>query len=381
MLDASNPVETRFFHHKKPFPLRCGRELPEFTLAYETWGKLNADRSNAILVFHAKTGSQHVAGFNPAVPGLFVSWNEECQVGWWDGFVGSGKAFDTNKYFVICANYLGGCYGSTGPSSINPKTGTPYGSRFPMLELSDIVDSQVCLLDHLSISKLHAIGGASIGGLMSIDFAARHSARLCRLVLLATGASLTPLQRILNFEQIMAIESDPSFQGGDYYPSLGPERGLALARMIAHKTFISLEALGERSRKEVVVPSEHVGTYVLNSPYESYMIHQGRKFPARFDANSYMLILQAWQHFDLDKSTGSKSVQDALRGLVDIPALLFSIDSDVCFYPEEQDELDRLMRLAGVQVQKMQVHSPKGHDSFLTQPELYEKAIAAHLAA
>lgn len=349
--------------------------MPEFTLAYETWGELNADRSNAILVFHAKTGSQHAAGINEGVPGISVQWNEECRAGWWDGFIGPGKALDTDKHFVVCANYLGGCYGSTGHASTNPSTGKPYGSQFPPIEFADIVESQLRLLDHLGIAKLHAAAGASIGGLLSLSLATRSPERVSRLVLLATGLAVTPLQRILNFEQITAIESDPDFQGGDYYPGKGPIKGLRLARMIAHKTFISLEALAERSRQEVVIPSEHVGNYVLSSPFESYMLHQGKKFPERFDANTYLLIMQAWQHFDLAVSAGTKSIDQALRRCAGMPIVLFSIDSDVCFYPDEQDFLFQCLQSAGAKVEKIAVHSRKGHDSFLTEPELYEGKI------
>jgi homoserine O-acetyltransferase len=381
MPEPAPTTATRFFEYKKPFALRAGGSLPGFTLAYETWGEPDPQRSNAILVFHAKTGSQHAAGSNPSVPGLRVQWTDECQAGWWDGFIGPGKAFDTDKYFVICANYLGGCYGSTGPASIDPSTGAPYGSRFPAVEFPDIVESQLLLLDHLGIKKLHAIGGASIGGLMALDLAVRHPQRAGRLALLATGSKVATLQRILNFEQITAIEGDADYLGGDYYPGAGPVRGLCLARMIAHKTFISLETLGIRSRAEVVIPSEHVGNYVLTSPYESYMLHQGKKFPARFDANTYLLIMQAWQRFDLAHAAGCGSVPEALRRCAGLPALLFSIDSDVCFYPEEQAELAMQLREAGVTVEKIPVSSHKGHDSFLLEPELYEAAIKRFLAA
>lgn len=372
-------AETRFFHHKKPLSLCCGKSLPEFTLAYETWGELNADRSNAILVFHAKTGSQHAAGINKSVPGLGVQWNEECQTGWWDGFIGPGKAFDTRNHYIICANFLGGCYGSTGPASTNPATGKPYGSEFPIIEFSDIVESQLLLLQHLGIGKLHAAAGASIGGLLALSLATRHPGSASRLVLLATGLSVTPLQRILNFEQITAIESDPDFQGGNYYPGKGPLKGLQLARMIAHKTFISLEALAERSRQEVVIPSEHVGNYILSSPFESYMLHQGKKFPERFDANTYLLIMQAWQHFGLAASAGTKTIPQALARLAALPVVLFSIDSDVCFYPEEQDLLFQSLTSAGAKVEKIAVHSRKGHDSFLIDPDLYTPKIQEFL--
>jgi homoserine O-acetyltransferase len=297
------PVDTQLFTFgspEDPFTLRSGGQLTEVTVAYETYGELNADRSNAVLLFHALTGSQHAAGLNTDGPeGLDVMWNDECRTGWWDPFIGPGRALDTDRFFVICANYLGGCYGTTGPSSIDPATGEPYGSTFPQVAFCDTVDTQVRLLTHLGINKLHAVVGGSTGGLMVLSLATRYPDLADIVVPIAAGTKTTALQKIHNFEQISAIENDPSFWNGDYYGLERPDRGLMLARMIGHKTFVSLAAMEERARKEVITRSEGPGTYTISDAIESYMWHQGTKFIERFDANSYLRLMEAWQTFDL----------------------------------------------------------------------------------
>lgn len=375
-------VETQFIPFgspDKPIRFPSGAVLPGFQLAYQTWGKLSPKKDNAILIFHAMTGSQHAAGFNPSVPTVGNRWNDECQIGWWDDFIGPGKIFDTNIFFIICANHLGGCYGSTGPSSLDPRTGIPYGSSFPSLTVSDIVDSQVLLLQELGISHLHAAVGGSIGGLMVLDLAVRYPHLLSLAIPIACGPRLTALQCVHNFEQIYAIESDPDFFGGDYYPRQGPIRGLALARMIAHKTFVSLEHIKTRALNEIRLPSDHAGHYTLTSNIESYMLHQGLKFVARFDANSYLHILAAWQRFDLVAATKAKSLDEVFRPCKNIRFLLYSIDTDVCFYPEEQTELADLLHAANAPTSLVPIHSTKGHDSFLLEPHLYEPSLRTAL--
>jgi len=226
-------IETKFFEYDS-LTLRTGETLRPVTLAYETYGTLNKAGDNAILLFHALTGSQHAAGFNPEVPGVGERWNSECQTGWWDDFIGSGKALDTDRVFVVCANYIGSCYGSTGPSSINPANGKPYGGNFPHIQFSDIVDSQLPLLDHFGIKKLHAVVGASLGGNLTLNFAVRYPERVTRVIPIACGLASSILTRAHNLEQILAIENDPNFCDGNYYDGVPPVRGLALARMISH---------------------------------------------------------------------------------------------------------------------------------------------------
>lgn len=367
-------VKTQFFEFddpKRPLKLRVGAKLTKFTLAYEMYGRMNADRSNVILVFHAMTGSQHAAGMNTNVPELDGRWTSENHEGWWDGFIGPGKALDTRKFCVLCANYLGGCYGSTGPTSMNPETGKPWGPAFPVLRMSDIVESQMRLLDHLGVKQLHAVVGASLGGFLCQLLATKHPERVRIVVPIGTGMKTTIYQRIINFEQVTAIEADPHFRGGDYYDGERPDTGLALARRIAHKTFVSLDTLRERARNEVVSHKPPHGWYEMNHPVESYMLRQGEKFVHRFDANTYLRILDAWQWFDLASEAGGKDLPSLYSRCRKQEWLVFSIDSDLMFFPEEQDKLVATLKKAGVPVVWMTAHSDKGHDSFLVEPRLY----------
>jgi homoserine O-acetyltransferase len=360
--------------------LASGETLPEVTLAYEIYGELNRDRSNAVLVFHALTGSQHAAGFNRSVPGVQERWTDECQTGWWDDFIGPGRALDTEQFAVICVNYLGGCYGSTGPASMNPASGRPYGSAFPEVGFSDIVDSQVALLDELGIERLHAVTGASVGGVMALSLATRHPARVGTVIPIAAGLQVTPLQLIHNFEQINAIVDDDGFAGGDYYHGPGPVRGLALARMIGHKTFVSLQAMEERARNEVV-GNEFAGPIRIRNPLESYMWHQGQKFVARFDANTYLRLMQAWQTSDLPGEAGASSYPELFQPCRHQRYMVFSIDSDVCYYPEDQRQLVAVLKQAGIATRHITIHSDKGHDAFLLEPELFEPHLVQTLQA
>jgi len=374
MTRSIGKVTTQFFEFnnpKKPLRLRVGGKLARFTLAYEMYGRMNADRSNVILVFHAMTGTQHAAGTNRHLPGLDDRWTEELHEGWWNAFIGPGKALDTRKFCVVCANYLGGCYGSTGPASINPQTGKPWGPAFPVLRMIDIVESQMKLLDSLGVKTLHAVMGASTGGFLSLLTAARYPDRVKIVVPVGTGVETTIYQRILNFEQITAIESDPNFKGGDYYDGPRPDTGLALARRIAHKTFVSPDTLRERARGEVVSHKPPHGWYEMNHPVESYMLHQGLKFVRRFDANTYLRIVDAWQWFDLVAEAGAKDFHDLFERCQQQEFLVFSIDSDVSFHPQEQSKLVHLLKRARVPVMWITVHSEKGHDSFLLEPRLF----------
>jgi len=376
----SAQVETRFFTFADggdpPLELQSGERLGPLTVAYEQYGELSPARDNAILLFHALSGSQHASGSNPSVPGVGEWWTDECQAGWWDGFIGPGKALDTDRFCVICANFLGGCYGSTGPASIRVDTGKPYGSSFPRVTFSDIVDTQVRLLDHLGIQRLRAVIGASVGGMMCVDLATRYPDRVRIVIPIASGLQVTPLQRLHNFEQIYAIERDPNFRGGDYYDGPFPEDGLALARMIGHKTFVSLSALEDRARTEVVQAADDLAWYRIDNSLESYMLHQGTKFTRRFDANTYLRITDAWQRFDLKREAGSSSFDELFARCQHQWYLIFSIDSDVAFYPEEQEEMVRILKRAGVASMRITVHSEKGHDSFLLEPELFTPHLA-----
>ena len=367
-------VETQFFTFasaEEPFVLHCGTPLTEVTLAYETYGTLDEDGSNAIIVFHALSGSQHAAGYNPDVPGIGGRWTDEIHVGWWDDFIGPGKALDTDRFFVVCANYLGGCYGSTGPASIDPATGKPYGSTFPWLCLADMVDAQLRLLDHLGVDQLHAAVGGSTGGVMALSLATRYPDKVDIVIPIGAGVQTTALQRIHNFEQINAIQNDASFSSGDYYEGPSPDAGLGLARMIGHKTFVSLRSLSQRARDEVIDQDDGPGMYSLSDPLESYMRHQGEKFVRRFDANSYLRIMHAWNTYDLVEEAERDDLADLFIDTKHQQYMVFSIDSDVCFYPDEQQEMVRHLDRADVPYRWITVHSDKGHDSFLLEPSLF----------
>jgi len=367
-------TNTQFFHFndkEAPFELKCGEKLTNFTLAYEIYGQMSQNKDNVILLFHALSASQHAAGITENIEGLFIEWDKECQTGWWNDFIGSGKALDTDKYCVICANYLGGCYGSTGPSSINPETGKPFGGSFPRISIKDIVNSQIELLNYLEIEKLHAVAGSSLGGLMAVSLATQHPAKVKNIVALASGIKTSILQRIHNIEQITAIESDSNFLGGNYYDKQAPENGLALARMIGHKVFISLATLERRASQEVKKESEESTWYQIQSPVESYMRHQGQKFVKRFDANTYLRIMDAWQNFDILEESGFSDYATMFSRCAHQKYLIFTINSDVCFYPDQQEELVSAISKGGITPMHITVHSEKGHDSFLLEPDLY----------
>lgn len=374
MRSTLGETQTQFFTlatPEQPFRFASGEVLEHAQLAYETHGTLNEAKDNAVLIFHALSGSQHLAGVTKAVPGTDERWTEECQQGWWDLFVGEGQAFDPERNFIICANYLGGCYGSTGPASVNPKTGLPYGSTFPAVRTCDVVRSQAALLDHLGIQKLHALVGASVGGLLALNFATLYPERARTIIPIGSGPRTTVLSRLALFEQVLAIENDPHFKGGDYYDGDAPELGLALARMISHKTFVHLDTIENRARGDV--QQARLGWYTVGHNVESYMLHQGKKFVRRFDANTYLRIADMWLRFDLQRDAGVSNWEElfAKSKAAGHRYLIFSIDSDFCFYPEEQAELVRHLESANVPVMHITVHSSKGHDSFLLEPELY----------
>lgn len=374
-------TETQFLHigsPEEPVRLRDGAMLPGVRIAYESWGELNADASNAILLYHALSGSHHVSGYNPAIDGVGDLWQPEMHQGWWEEFVGPGKALDTDRFFVVCANYLGGCYGTTGPASINPETGKPWGSTFPALSAADQVEMSAHLLDSLGIDRLHAVVGPSVGGLFALTFATRFPERVTNVISIAAGYKTTVLNRLILFEQVLAIENDPYFNAGDYYENGRPTYGLALARMISHKTFVHLDAIERRARKDVVQPDDILSWYRVRDQFQSYMLHQGKKFVVRFDPNTYLRIIDLWSRYDATLEGDAETPEvlfDRCRAAGQ-RWLVFSIDSDFCFYPEEQKEIVRHLEVAGADVMHITVHSEKGHDSFLLEPDLYTPHIA-----
>lgn len=378
MLDMPAVNSTHFFDHEETFALRDGSSLPAIRIAYETWGTLNADRSNAILLFHALSGSHHAAGINPDIPEVGELWQPELHQGWWEDMIGPGKAIDTDRFFVICPNYLGGCYGSTGPASLNPKTQKPWGSKFPSISAADQVNAVALLIDSFGIETLHAVVGPSVGGLIALTFATRLPDRVRNVISIAAGFKTTVLNRLILFEQILAIENDPNFNGGDFYDESPPLYGLALARMISHKTFVHLDSIEKRARQDVIQADDVLAWYRVRDQFQSYMLHQGKKFVKRFDANTYLRIIDLWSRFDALFEGDAESPHELFERCARNGQkwLVFSIDSDFCFYPEEQSELVNHLEASRVDSMHITVHSDKGHDSFLLEPDLYTPHIA-----
>ena len=337
------------------FSLECGEILEDIEIAYTTYGQLSESGDNAILVFHALTGSHLLAGKFERFGDKSLPWNEELEVGWWDEFVGSGKIIDTNDYFVICANYLGGCYGSTGPNT--PKI-DKY-KKFPEITFVDIENSQKLLLDNLGVKSLAAVIGPSIGGLMALEFASRFPDFVEKIISISSSYKVSTLQLLHNLEQayVLNLGKESKVRTKEY---------LALARMIAHKTYISLELLSDRAKNETNYNKDRLDSFIKTSQ-ESYMIHQGEKFIERFTSESYLSIIRGWQNFRLHK--------DVLANIESKKVLVLGVNSDVCFYPEEQKELMEVLLSKGVEAEAEYLSSDKGHDSFLLEPNLYERPI------
>ena len=335
--------------------LESGEILDEVEIAYTTYGQLSKSADNAILVFHALTGSHLLAGHYEQFSDESLPWNEELEIGWWDDFVGSGKIIDTDEYFVICANYLGGCYGSTGPNSNN----IDEGKQFPEISFKDIENTQKQLVDYLGVKMLHAVIGPSIGGLMALEFAATFPKFVNKIISISSGYKVSTLQLLHNLEQAYVI-------------NLGKRLGesqkdyLALARMIAHKTYISLELLAKRAKSETKYDEDHLDNFIKTAE-ESYMMHQGEKFVERFTSESYLSIIRGWQNFNIPETS--------LQNLSSKDILILSVDSDVCFYPEQQLDLATILKKQKCNVHLENLNSEKGHDSFLLEPNLYDTTI------
>ncbi len=343
-----------------PLTLETGGHLPDVVLAYETWGTLNADASNAVLVEHALTGSSHVAR------------GESTEDGWWDGLVGPGRTIDTDRYFVVSINMLGGCYGSTGPASLDPE-GRPWGSRFPFVTIRDSVRAEALLADLLGISTWHSVLGGSMGGARALEWAVTHPERVRNCAVIACGAASTAEQIAFAQAQVQAIRLDPRFAGGDYYGSAGPETGLGLARRIAHITYRSEAELGHRFGRAAQGLEEPFGAALPHErgryQVESYLDHQADKLVRRFDANSYVVLTEALMSHDVARDRGSLTT-----ALADTKAKFFiaAVDSDRLYWPAQSFEL--ASALPG-NVAVHTITSPIGHDAFLTEIGQLEPAL------
>jgi homoserine O-acetyltransferase len=356
------------------FVLESGASLCPVTLTYETYGRLNADRSNAVLVCHALSGSAHAAGLDAAG-----------RVGWWDDCVGPGKAFDTDRFFVICSNVLGSCYGSTGPTSINPATGKPYGLRFPVVTIGDMVRAQVELIDHLGIEQLLSIAGGSMGGMQVLEWAAHYPQRVRAAIPLATTARSSPM--LIAFSEVgrQAIYADPNWQQGDYYENgKRPDAGLAVARMIGHITYLSDQSMHQKFGRRLQ-DRERFG-YEFESEFqvESYLKYKGLSFTQRFDANSYLYVTKAMDYFDLSRSPGQNdggpnSLAAAFAHSEHIRFLIVSFTSDWLYPSYHSKELVAALTAAGTDVTYLDIESSWGHDAFLLEVETMTRLLGSFM--
>lgn len=351
-------VTPRDFVHSHAFTFKSGQSLPGFTLRYETYGTLNVTRDNAILICHALSGDHHCAGRHAPT---------DRKPGWWNNLIGPGKAVDTNRFYVICANVLGGCMGSTGPASINPETGKPYGVTFPFVTIRDMVHSQKLMLDHLGVSSLHAVIGGSMGGMQAMLFAIEYPVFVRRVLAMATTAREGPQSIAFNEVGRQAIMQDPAWNQGDYPKDGGPRTGLAIARMMAHITYLS-DASMERKfgRRKKDTANADAYTFDVQFEVEGYLRHQGQSFINRFDANSYLYITRALDQFDLAHAYGS--LEQAFSP-VQAETLIVGFTSDWLFPPEQNRDIAHALLRAGKRASYAELTTDLGHDSFLLESD------------
>jgi homoserine O-acetyltransferase len=355
-----------------PLPLDSGQALAGVRIAYETVGTLAADGANAILICHATTGDQHVASISPRTG----------KPGWWDRMVGPGKPIDTHRFFVICANVLGGCMGSTGPASVAPD-GAPFAMRFPVITIRDMVRAQVVLLDALGVARLHAVVGGSMGGMQALSLAANWPDRVARVMAIACTAEM-PAQNIA-FQEVgrQAIMADPDWRGGDYYAAgKGPDAGLSVARMAAHITYLSEASMHEKFGRRLQNRSAKTFGFDADFQVESYLRHQGLSFTTRFDANSYLYITRAMSYFDLVEERfgeGGGRLADVFAGTT-ARFCVVSFDSDWLYPTPESRKIAHALNAAGAPVSFMELSAPFGHDSFLLDVPALDRVMAGFLA-
>ncbi|MGA8863725.1 MAG: homoserine O-acetyltransferase [Gallionella sp.] len=351
-----------------PLAFRSGAVLPRYQLAYETYGKLNADKSNAILVCHALSGNHHVAGYYAGEPK---------STGWWDNMVGPGKPVDTDKFFVIGVNNLGGCHGSTGPSSINPVTGRPYGASFPVVTVEDWVESQARLADLLGIKQFAAVLGGSLGGMQAMQWSLSYPERLRHALVIAAAPHLTAENIAFNDVARNAILTDPDFHGGDFYQhNVVPTRGLRLARMLGHITYLSDNAMADKFGRSL--RAGKLGfTYDIEFEIESYLRYQGDKFAAYFDANTYLLMTKALDYFDPARECDGNL--DKAFAAARANFLVLSFTTDWRFAPERSRAIVQALLHNRLNVSYAEISSTHGHDSFLMQDRHYHDVMRVYL--
>ena len=353
----------------EPLQLACGRSLSQYELVYETYGQLNASRSNAVLICHALSGHHHAAGYHS---------EDDRKPGWWDSCIGPGKAIDTNRFFVVSLNNIGGCHGSTGPSSIDPQTGKAWGGNFPMIVVEDWVNSQAQLADHLGIDCWAAVVGGSLGGMQALQWAIAYPQRLRHCVALATASKLSAQNIAFNEVARQAILSDPDFRDGDYAAfGVVPKHGLGLARMVGHITYLSDNAMGQKFGRELRAEELKYDIKSVEFQVESYLRYQGQEFSQRFDANTYLLMTKALDYYDPARNHNG----DLGKTLEPVQArfLVVSFSTDWRFPPSRSRELANALISARKAVSYVEVDADQGHDAFLLPIPRYIQALSSYM--
>jgi homoserine O-acetyltransferase len=358
------------FAEDEPFVLESGATLHPVTLAYETYGRLNADRSNAVLILHALSGGAHAAGLD-----------DQGRAGWWDDCIGPGKAFDTDRFFVVCSNVVGGCYGSTGPASIDPATGQPYALAFPVVTIGDMVRAQMRLVDHLGIQKLLTVAGGSMGGMQALEWAAHHPDRVVSAIPLATTARSSPM--LIAFSEVgrQAIYADPNWKDGNYYSNGSrPDAGLAVARMVGHITYLSEQSMQYKFGRRLQDRERFGYEFETEFQIESYLKHKGLAFTQRFDANAYLYITKAMDYFDLSQCGDcANGLTAAFSGSSGVKFLVVSFTSDWLYPSYHSKELVSALTAAGADVTYLDIQSSWGHDAFLLEVETMTHLIGSFM--
>ena len=361
-LQADNPESLRVrFAADQPLMLDAGVPLAPLTVAYQTYGALNAAKSNAVLICHALTGDQHVANEHPVTG----------KPGWWEWMVGPGRPIDTERYFVICSNVIGGCMGSTGPSTLNPATGRCYGLDLPVITIRDMVNAQAMLIDHLGIDSLFCVAGGSMGGMQVLQWAASYPERVFSALPIATSAKHSAQNIAFHEVGRQAVMADPDWRGGRYSEEgVSPRKGLAVARMAAHITYLSEAALQRKFGRSLQDRDKPTFGFDADFQIESYLRHQGMTFVERFDANSYLYMTRAMDHFDLAADHGGV-LANAFRG-TRTRFCVVSFTSDWLFPTSDSRQTVQALNAAGASVSFVEIASDKGHDAFLLdEPELF----------
>ncbi len=359
-------LKTAFFD--ETLVLTSGSELYHFTLSYETYGRLNTERTNAILICHALSGDAHVAGYYTDDP--------KEKPGWWDAAVGPGKIFDTDKFFVVCSNVLGGCMGSTGPQSPHPEDGEPYGMRFPVVTIQDMVKAQARLMDRLGIRRWFAVAGGSMGGMQALQWAVEYPHRVHSCLFIASTPMASAQQIAFNEIGRQSIYADPNWNEGDYYHADPPSRGLAVARMVGHITYMSEQSLDHKFGRRLQDRNQLGYNFQTDFAVESYLSYQGNKFVQRFDPNSYLYVTKALDYYDISEQYGGL---DAAATRVQCPFLIMSFSSDWLYPKHHHDALAKALEGAGKDVERHHIEASFGHDSFLVEVDTMQYYAGGYL--